>query len=595
MKRNIILPLLIVALIPVAGFAASATWIVTAGGTNSWNSDGNWTAAFPNAQDEIASLTADITGDQIVDLGQAIMVGGMYVGDANSTHRFTITNTTANALTFQSSGGISFVMQIATSLGDTIAADIILASNLAATNAYPATSTSRPLIFSGNISETGGSRQLQLASVNWSGFVLSGSNSYSGGTAVTSGNGDVTPLELRNGNALGSGPVTGLTHLVFNMSTESTVSNLINITAGNGTPFKNIGSGRVNLSGSVAGANNAWSVLAGNGSDGGFVLSGSNSFVRPLIDNTTVWANSNKAFNSAIAFADQNHSGKLYLMNGITLSQGIKDFWFANSNTGLVFTLGTDQTNINCSFTGSITLRMGTDPPGINTWMFQSGAGSTVTLSGAISQAYYTNLVGGIVYNPVVKIGAGTVALSGANTYGGVTTISNGTLWVNNSTGSGTGTGRVDVCTNGVLGGVGTISGPVTVEAGGVLAAGTNGTGMLTLSGGLVLSSNALFSVQARGTNAVDYNTVTISSGSVSLTNSVLSLSFANGYEPSPGDTFTVIRNVANNPVAGTFTCGSRLKLPGLVGSFQVNYANGVSNDVVLKYKAAEGTVIMLK
>ena len=61
--------------------------------------------------------------------------------------------------------------------------------------------------------------------------------------------------------------------------------------------------------------------------------------------------------------------------------------------------------------------------------------------------------------------------LSGANTYGGGTTISGGTLLANNATGSGTGSGTVTV-TSGTLGGTGTIAGAVTVNSGATLSPG---------------------------------------------------------------------------------------------------------------------------
>ena len=56
------------------------------------------------------------------------------------------------------------------------------------------------------------------------------------------------------------------------------------------------------------------------------------------------------------------------------------------------------------------------------------------------------------------KSGAGTVVLSGANTYTAGTTISTGTLLANNTTGSGTGTGALSVSSGAKLGGTGIIA-----------------------------------------------------------------------------------------------------------------------------------------
>jgi len=61
---------------------------------------------------------------------------------------------------------------------------------------------------------------------------------------------------------------------------------------------------------------------------------------------------------------------------------------------------------------------------------------------------------------------------------------------VNNSTGSGTGSGTVTVRSGATLGGSGTISGATTIENGATLAPG-NPTGTLTFSGALTIQSSA--------------------------------------------------------------------------------------------------------
>jgi autotransporter-associated beta strand protein len=72
------------------------------------------------------------------------------------------------------------------------------------------------------------------------------------------------------------------------------------------------------------------------------------------------------------------------------------------------------------------------------------------------------------------KVGAGTFTLgrSSGNTYSDTTGISAGKLLVNNTTGSGTGSGQVIVSAGGMLGGTGIISGAVTVVNGGHIAPG---------------------------------------------------------------------------------------------------------------------------
>ena len=116
-----------------------------------------------------------------------------------------------------------------------------------------------------------------------------------------------------------------------------------------------------------------------------------------------------------------------------------------------------------------------------------SGGPRTLTLTGSNTGA---NSLAPIIIDPtasngslnnttaVLKNGSGTWAISGDNTYSGGTTVTAGTLLVNNSTGSGTGSGNV-VVTGGTLGGNGNISGPVTIT-GGTLSPG-NSAGQLTV------------------------------------------------------------------------------------------------------------------
>ena len=120
------------------------------------------------------------------------------------------------------------------------------------------------------------------------------------------------------------------------------------------------------------------------------------------------------------------------------------------------------------------------------------GLNTSTTVSGTISGN------GG----SLVKVGSGTLELSGANTYTGGTTIAAGTLAVNNASGSATGTGGVQVQSGATLAGNGSVSGAVSIAKGGILSAGNGGVGTLTL-GGLNLAEGAVLNYDLGQANTV--------------------------------------------------------------------------------------------
>jgi autotransporter-associated beta strand protein len=143
---------------------------------------------------------------------------------------------------------------------------------------------------------------------------------------------------------------------------------------------------------------------------------------------------------------------------------------------------------------GGTTLQAAVSSTGSNRRIeFVSGTATLDVLNGFSQQR------DGILYGTggFTKAGAGTLILTGANTYSGGTTINAGTLQVNNTSGSGTGTGAVTVNSGGILSGqptanrfanAGSIAGVVTVNSGGVITA---SSGVTFTLGGLVLNSGA--------------------------------------------------------------------------------------------------------
>ncbi len=186
----------------------------------------------------------------------------------------------------------------------------------------------------------------------------------------------------------------------------------------------------------------------------------------------------------------------------------------------------------------------------------------------------------------LVKAGRGSLTLTGANTYSGGTFVRAGTLLANNTSGSATGTGSVEV-KNGTLGGGGTIAGSVKVGGGhgGVvtLGPGAQGTvpGTLTILGRLSFISNAacfiLFNSDVPSADQVIANGVTIRVGTM------LQLADNGHTALPPGSVFTIINNTGGAAISGTFSNlpdGATITTGN--NTFQANYEGGDGNDLTL-------------
>jgi autotransporter-associated beta strand protein len=203
-----------------------------------------------------------------------------------------------------------------------------------------------------------------------------------------------------------------------------------------------------------------------------------------------------------------------------------------------------------------------------------NGAG-LVTLSGTINDG------NGQRDYSLTKDGNSTVVVTGANQFGGGTTVNFGALYINNASGSGTGTGNV-VVNGGTFGGSGTISGTATFAAAASLSPGALGAGSVGTfrTGSLTLNSGAIFVLDLN--NAAFYDQVRVT-GTVHITGSTLSLNPGGGL--SVGDTFFILVNDGVDAVTGTFSQGATVTA-GL-DVFSINYAAnfggaGVGNDISL-------------
>ena len=195
--------------------------------------------------------------------------------------------------------------------------------------------------------------------------------------------------------------------------------------------------------------------------------------------------------------------------------------------------------------------------------------GRSVTLAGNLTST------GG----SFVKLGAGTLDLTGADTFTGPTTVGAGTLLVDGSDAS----SAVEVKNGATLGGHGTV-GAVTVDAGGFFSPG-NSPGQITAAS-LTLDYGSDYVEQLGGATAgTGYDqTVVQQGGSVNLNGASLDLSRFAGYVPTGGASFDLIANQTGQAVSGTFAHlyeGATTTVDGF--SFTITYQGGTSgNDVVL-------------
>ena len=158
---------------------------------------------------------------------------------------------------------------------------------------------------------------------------------------------------------------------------------------------------------------------------------------------------------------------------------------------------------------GMITTLASANPSAINADIDIRGANSILSINAAQGAGATDLLISGVIAdspsepgdNGITKAGAGTLVLSGANTYTGNTTVSAGTLLVNGSLA----TGAVNVGAGCYLGGTGIIGGNTTVSNGAVLipgAIGANGT--LGFGANLTLAPGATVDFDLSTDNTVD-------------------------------------------------------------------------------------------
>ncbi|HEY9133204.1 MAG TPA: autotransporter-associated beta strand repeat-containing protein, partial [Dyella sp.] len=276
-------------------------------------------------------------------------------------------------------------------------------------------------------------------------LILNGANSYSGGTAISAGT-------LQGDSASLQGAIVDNAALVFQQSTDGTFNGTI---SGSGNLTKQ-GAGMLTLSGANSysgGTTVAAGTLAGNTA----------SLQGDIVDNATL------AFNQG---SDGTFAGTIS-GTGTLVKQGAATLTLTGVN----------------SYSGGTTVSAGTL------------RGSTASLQGNIvdnatlafdqaSDGTFAGAISGI--GTLVKLGAGTLILSGANSYGGGTTIGAGVLQGDSASLQGNIADNAalvfDQAGNGTFAGMISGSGTVTKQGAGTLIL----SGANTYTGGTTIAAGIL-------------------------------------------------------------------------------------------------------
>jgi len=272
-------------------------------------------------------------------------------------------------------------------------------------------------------------------------------------------------------------------------------------------------------------------------------------------ENSTIFVNgAQKAGGGTVFFLDDSSGGTA---NVVLIGNGTLDLTLHNP-PGVTL----------ASVQGDGLVSLGSSQLTINTRL-------VVPFSGVISGA-----------GSLAKMGRGTYDLTNANTYTGGTIVRTGTLLVDNTNGSATGTGQVRVV-SGALGGTGTVAGSVIVGSdtsgnGSFLTPGQNFNhpGTLTLLDRLTFRSDGFFNV-GLGPNATFGQVI---ANEVKINNGATFAFFNNrGVAIPVGTVLILINNTSATPIAGQFD-----NLPdGVVftdhgNTFEVSYSGGDGNDLTI-------------
>ncbi len=499
----------------------SATWNLNANGN--WNVNGNWTSPsiFPNGVDAVAIFGNVITANRNVTLGQDITIGTINFDDNN---RYTITAAAIDALTFDvSSGNAAINITNANGngphriLNDMVFNDTIVIDH----NSTGIFTLSGMISGSGGLTKTGsGTTELDNSTNDYAGittvnagvldYITAGS--ILGGNTVIINGGSLTIDQTMGGSDALNITINSLGTL--NQGTNDTIRLLtlqgagdlvLTTSTGGGSLLEFEGTGAdTTFSGAISGGATSGSSNPNVGNrirklgSSALTLTGSSSYVsRTFLNEGVINVQNSNALGAAGANSGvfiEATSAALEVQNNITLSKALNLNGSGIGGNGALRSISGNNTL-------SDTVQIGWSGGPVSQAAATIGVDADVlTISGTLqgSQSF-------------IKVGAGTLLLSGTGNITSSTAINQGKLQV---TGSYTSTGGLSVASGAILAGTGTVTSSSSIS--GTLAPG-NSIGTIILVGTETLQSGSTLEIETSPALADRVNitgTLTIQPGS---------------------------------------------------------------------------------
>ena len=576
------------------------TWIgATSGNTNNaahqYNNVANWSSGV--IEDSFAGATFTANTTLFFTASHTTGAGGLNLGYSGNFN-LTLMSSSTTTWTLTLGGNIFAAPANQTvTIGDVAGADDVDIALGAAGRTFT-TASGQTLAVVNPIS---GATALTAAGTGT--LTLSGINTYSGGTTLSSGQ-----LDMNSARAIGTGAFT-----INGGTIDNTSGAAVTLTSNQaqtwGADFTFLGTNALNLGtgGVTLGANRIVTVSASILTEGG-IIAGAFSLTKAGAGTMTLSGADTFSGGTTLSAGQLNvNSAKSVGTGTFTINGGTID-----NTSGALVTLSNNNVQTwggDFTFVGSNALNLGTGAVTLGASRTVTVSASTLTAGGAIGD-------GGNAFS-LTKSGAGELAVTAAGTYTGGTTINAGILSFANGA---LGTGNITFGANSTLqwNGANTqdISGKIQAIASGVTAIfdtnGNNvtlasalggsggitkvGAGALTLSGantfqgGLTLTTG---SVNINNATALGTGTFTISSGTTLNNTSGGLITLSNNNAQTWSGSFTFTGTNALNLGTGAVTLGANCTATVTASTLTIGGAIGDGGSGFLLTKVGGGTLTL--